>query len=245
MRAVALWVLTCLAVTSCGNSSNTSIQLDSDTTPVTMVASNSTVTVQPQDQRARTADSTSPQVPADLRISELVEPLCNFRVDEAQVAAGTPFENVRAQLTANELGVVTAGQGDRLVGYYLDLEATRFVVVVDETALDWARSELPWLIEGSLRVSKIPIVIQLACHDLAELRTLRDAVLGDLVLQEAIAESRRSIGVGFSIDAKSGRLQVFLDDIIGTPEIVRYLEDTYGFAKVDVQTVRLLPGVPD
>ena len=109
---------------------------------------------------------------------------------------------------------------------------------------EWARTALPWLIEGSLRVSTIPIVVQPACADLPRLRALRDAVLRDPTLREAITTSRRSNGVGFSIDTEAMRLRMFLEESLASPKLVEHLENTFGVDNLDVGTITLLPGDP-
>ncbi len=184
------------------------------------------------------------EIPAALIMDELAEAACDFRVDGEPLASETAFENVRAQLTANELRAVVSENADRLLGFYIDREAVRFVIVVDPGHFEWARTALPWLIEGSLRVSTIPIVVQPACADLPRLRALRDAVLRDPTLREAITTSRRSNGVGFSIDTEAMRLRMFLEESLASPKLVEHLENTFGVDNLDVGTITLLPGDP-
>lgn len=93
-------------------------------------------------------------------------------------------------------------------------------------------------------VSTIPIVVQPACADLPRLRALRDAVLRDPTLREAITTSGRSVGVGFSIDTEAMRLRMLFEGSLASPKLVEHLENTFGVDNLDVRTITLLSGDP-
>lgn len=227
-------------VAACSSTGGVTASPESTTT---VPSDHSSSTLQRQSGQG-TTDVSSPQVPAELIMEEIDEPACDLRVDETPSVSGTPFDDFRAALTADALSAVRSEHPDKVIGHYPDRASTRLVVVVTSEALEWARSNLPWLIEGSLRTTSVPVVIQVACDDLPRLRSLRDAVLNDPRVQKAVSTSGSSVGVGFSINANSMRLQVLLDSRTATNDLVNYLEETFGPAGLDVGTVTLLSGRP-
>lgn len=187
------------------------------------------------------AATSEPGLPA---LPELNKKACADADADLDLVSQTLEGDLVLARIVEEVGLFAHDHQSEIFGTYLDAEGLQLVIVVAPEAMSWARTQLPALIEGIVRRSPIKIAVQEGCHDLADLRSLREAIRNDPIVLEAMsAVTGPGGGIGFGIDSQSGKLTVILPGMIDWESVKAHLLETYGVDRIDVDVLNL--GIPD
>ncbi|MCI0545470.1 MAG: hypothetical protein L0Z49_13685 [Actinobacteria bacterium] len=129
--------------------------------------------------------------------------------------------------------------GDIYGWYWSELDQT-LVVVASPESFQALQTRLPADLRGPLQDVSFEVALQEGCFELGSLRHLREQIREDSVVKEALRELGLGAGLGFSIEAETGRLVVYLPAGIDQEAVQSHLMDRFGEDRLAFEVMALL-----